>query len=292
MVANGDRLAIQGWRSVACGLKSTLSKSKHRLPRNGHQRTGFILIELLMVIAIMGILASLMLPALGKARAKATGAACLTNLKQLQLCWQMYVDDHQGRVPPNRALVTNGVWRSTPDSWIGGSSATHDDDTRAIEEGLLFRYDDNRSVALYRCPADRSQTASRARRTRSYSMHGVLGGRTNEVQTVIQRVDGVVEPGRLFVFIDEHEDSIDDAHFLVWPYPDDRWVNLPAGRHGQAGVLSFADGHVEMWRWRAAKEFRPKVGYWKPARDPGDLEDLRRLQTCTLARSVGEERER
>jgi prepilin-type N-terminal cleavage/methylation domain-containing protein/prepilin-type processing-associated H-X9-DG protein len=273
-------------RSVSRGSRS-IALPAFDEPRPGTKKNAdaFTLIELLVVISIIGILASLTLPALSKAKAKATGAACLNNLKQLQLCWQMYVDDHNGFVPPNRALLTNGVWRSTPDSWIGSSSAPHDTDTRPIEEGLLFKYDYNRSVALYRCPGDRSTVAGRPwqRRTRSYSMHGVLGGRTNEVQTVIQRLDQLAEPDRLFVFIDEHEDSIDDAHFLVWPYPDDRWVNLPAGRHGQTGVLSFADGHVERWRWLAGKTFSPKVTYWRPASGAADLKDLGRLQSCTVA---------
>ena len=157
------------------------------------------------------------------------------------------MDDFQGRVPPNRSLFTNGVWRSTPDSWIGSSSAPDDLDTRPIQQGLLFQYDYNRSVALYRCPADRSKVINSSRlRTRSYSMNGNLGGRTNEVQNTVTRADAIPNPAKLLVFIDEAEDSIDDAHFLVWPAPDTRWVNLPAGRHAQNGILSFADGHAEM----------------------------------------------
>ena len=99
--------------------------------------SAFTLIELLVVIAIIGIigiLAGLTLPALGRAQVRASGIACLSNLKQLQLCWQMYVDDFQGCVPPNRSVLTNGVWRSTPNSWIGSSSAPHDPDTRPIEQ--------------------------------------------------------------------------------------------------------------------------------------------------------------
>jgi prepilin-type processing-associated H-X9-DG protein len=83
-------------------------------------------------------------------------------------------------------------------------------------------------------------------RTRSYSMSGCWGGRTNEVQTAVSRMADAPNPAKLFVFIDEDEDSIDDAHFLTWPEPDTRWVNLPAGRHGNVGILSFADGRVEM----------------------------------------------
>ena len=81
---------------------------------------------------------------------------------------------------------------------------------------------------------------------------------------------------------DEDADSIDDAHFLTWPAADDHWANLPAGRHGQAGVLSFADGHAEIWGWRWPKQFKKKQSYWKLAESPADLADLRRLQGATL----------
>jgi prepilin-type processing-associated H-X9-DG protein len=117
-------------------------------------------------------------------------------------------------------------------------------------------------------------------------MNGNFGGRSQEVQVVLRREQATFSPAQMFVFVDEAEDSIDDGHFLVWPSPDTRWVNLPAGRHAQNGILSFADGHAEKWAWQWPKKFSPKQNYWKMVESPKDLSDLRKLQATTL--EVGE----
>jgi prepilin-type processing-associated H-X9-DG protein len=69
-------------------------------------------------------------------------------------------------------------------------------------------------------------------------------------------------PARAFVYIDEHENSIDNGLFFVskrtstapssWTW---YWVDFPSLRHGRGCGLSFADGHSEIWKFREAKTF-------------------------------------
>lgn len=244
----------------------------------------FTLIELLAVVAMIALLAALLMPALNRAYARAHSAVCLNNLKQLQIAWQMYADDHGGQLPENYADLSTGVWRSSLNSWTGPSSAPFDQGDLAIRQGTFFRLGYIRSPATFRCPADDSVARPLAGlpRTRSYAMNGNFGGRSQESQRVLQRENLGFDSSKVFVFVDEHEDSIDDAHFLAWPKPDDRWVNMPAARHSQSGAFSFVDGHVEQWKWRWPKTFKKKESYWKRAENEADLADLRRLQTSIL----------
>ena len=84
---------------------------------------GFTLIELLVVIAVIAILASLLLPVLGKAKGKAQGVACLNNLKQLQTAWLLYADDHNDAICPNKSSGSSmTTWVSLPRSWVLGNA--------------------------------------------------------------------------------------------------------------------------------------------------------------------------
>src|SRR5215468_10123727 len=74
-----------------------------------NRRGGFTLIELLVVIAIIAILAAMLLPALSRAKAKGQAASCLSNAKQLQLCWFLYAHDNNDLMVPN-AISDSHAW--------------------------------------------------------------------------------------------------------------------------------------------------------------------------------------
>src|SRR5262245_60641397 len=139
------------------------------------QRDGFTLIELLVVIAIIAILAGLLLPALSRAKSKGQQTACLNNLKQLQVCWQMYYHDNNDRLISNDPALG-----PASQTWIYGyMSGNSPDSTNAalIANAPLFAY--NQSTAIYRCPSDVGRSifgGSRYPRVRSYSINGYMNG--------------------------------------------------------------------------------------------------------------------
>lgn len=250
-------------------------------------RSGFTLVELLVVIAIIALLIAVLLPALSRARGLAQSLVCQNHLRQLQTCWLMYANDHHGTLPPNLSVYDLSTGEPFPGldlrlTWCAGN-AQRDLDTTNIQKGYLFPY--NRSTAIYHCPADKARVAgSNVRHTRSYNMSQSVTGISfpgildsiPSFQTLTQI--RIPKPAELFVFIDVHEDQITDALFGI-PLPggdfDGIWFDLPANRHNDGCNLSFADGHVEHWKWAVRKVFRSLGQAVEPQEEWRDYDRVR-----------------
>ena len=248
----------------------------------------FTLIELLVVVSIIAILAGLLLPALGKAKNKALRTQCLSNYRQLNLAWLLYVDDFKDELPPNETVLRGGREgaNATARTWVVGNAYTDTNDVN-IRRGLLFPY--NQASGIYRCPADRStvRDAKKLPRTRSVSMSASMNDQPDPQDlTCWHKLSQIVvpAPAQAFVFLDEHENSIENARFVVTQPGDWLWVDFPAVRHAGAATLSFADGHAESWRFLSPDTLR--IGRMPPyiqsqavrANDP----DLRRFHEASL----------
>lgn len=217
----------------------------------------FTLIELLVVIAIIGILAGILLPALSKAKTKATGIACLSHSKQLALAWIMYADDNNDR------LALNPGDDGTETGWVRGwiSWDLHPDNTNYVRlteaKSQLSPY--TKSTGIYKCPADRFLSVAQKkahwdRRIRSMSMNFSLGNDYDDFLDVLRcarKLSDIVDPSpsKRWVFVDEHPDSINNGFFTVF-MDENKWEDLPAAYHNGACGFAFADGHSEIKKWK------------------------------------------
>jgi prepilin-type N-terminal cleavage/methylation domain-containing protein len=268
---------------------------------------GFTLIELLVVIAIIAILAAMLLPALSKAKCKASRTQCLSNKHQIQIAYAMYSHDWDDWLCPNAPLGAKDPVTQLPLGWCGGDNG---ESWNAIPQNTIPDYYNTNcfgpyvsNVKVYKCPNDKLPSDN-GDRIRSISMNGAMAGGLPDKWTTMGPPVGTLQsyitvqwrlyrkmndltapsPANVWVFCDETMWTLNDGFMQVAP-GGFSWPDAPAAYDCGGNCFTFADGHGEYrkWQWNGNADLKacPYVAhvtgtYWGgvngvPGNDPDFL---------------------
>ena len=256
--------------------------------------TAFAVIGIVIPAFSFLFLLGLLMPALSRARAQAMRAACLSNMRQLSVAWFMYADENMDKIVNGAAgSDRSGDGPGAEKAWTGkdwadgyktGERLSQEEQESAIRNGLLWPF--CKAVGMYRCPG------GLAGQSRTYaivdSMNAMLREGTEGRGLYIKKRSEISSPSGRIVFIDQGWAAPES--FPVH-YDKAQWWCEPPLTHRDATCTSFADGHVESWRWKAPETL--KIGHRPEAASraehiapetPEGRDDLQRFQTAVWGR--------
>ncbi len=247
------------------------------MPPN-RRSAAFTLVELLVVIGLIALLISILLPAISAARNRGQEIACGSNARQLNVAWQMYADNNQGRLPGS-STYGQADWVRTPTS---GPETEAD-----LAAGRLWSFLE--SSGVYGCPADTREDV-----LRSYSLSDRLSGEGAFGVAPEKKISRVTASSETMTFLGENDIRGSNLGSFVLNPLTPAWLDPVAAWHRRkelgATTLAFADGHAELFRWgdRRTGEFvlSDNVYTFTAQPDNEDLRTLARRYDPKLARSA------
>ncbi|MCJ7730031.1 MAG: type II secretion system GspH family protein [Sedimentisphaerales bacterium] len=269
---------------------------------------GFTLIELLVVIAIIALLMAVLLPALNRAREQGKRAVCLNHIKQLQLAWNMYVDENNEKIPSadiryswNCGFPGGPVpgWYEWPHAWPHGPQTCVimqidpptpypykvADWEHSIAEGMLYKY--IKDYKIYQCPVGNKGELVTYTQVHSLNTWSGSGGSSSHPAPTITLRSQIIRTAERVIFIDEGGAGA-GAFFVSFAADPLQWGDWPPMRHGKGTTYSFVDGHAEHRKWtdKHTLDCTPDKYTW--GSQPGDNCDcdLRWMVKVTWGRIV------
>lgn len=213
--------------------------------RRSVRPAAFTLLEILLVVAIAGVLAALLLPALGKMKSSGNRLKCLANLRQIGAAFSQYAADHDGRVVKARDYSgwvegPDGGW---PESWVSNLSPY-------LTDGRKYEGTPETTSRAFQCPEGKDAEWNAT----SYLANIFLGGfRDPELGVRLElpdlynprRLANCVQPSKCVIVADGNPVTQGFLEFEIW---NKEALGQLATRHEGTANLLFADGHVENCR--------------------------------------------
>ena len=266
--------------------QTTLPVTPRNVPSHAPRRAAFSLTELLVVLAVIGLLSVTVLPALARTRPNGQAARCMNNLRQMMAGMLVYAGDNSDLLPPNPDDANTFFGHN----WVPGNAG-------GAGPGVLWRPEDladprrcailsyiGTNTSLFKCPADERwgiaapssiYAGQKVPAPRTISMNGAVGtacqswlsggghGGIPNQPTQAPWLGGdkyakfsksstiaALQPSSLWVLVDESAIGLNDGAFGV-TMVSSAWVDAPGAYHDGAGSFAFADGHCELRKWQS-----------------------------------------
>ncbi len=217
-------------------------------------RVAFTLVELLVVVAVIGLLSAMILPALGKAKATARKATCLSQLKQWNFALIMFAHDNEDSIPRESFIpggTTINLWAQVRnplahDVWYNTLPGYAHSRRASGYAPEAARADFYKPGNLFHCPSASFPKGSGVSEVAyfSYAMNSKLI--LNPFRSI--KLSSIQEPGSTVTFLDnrlENEPKIDEKQEKDNLGQPSAYASRFVTRHAQRGGIAFADGHVD-----------------------------------------------